>query len=76
GIWVGLCGELAGEPDAIPILLGLGLDEFSMAPTSIPRAKTILRNWSKAEATQLAKEVLDFDSAEDVRERVRTAQPK
>ncbi len=76
GIWVGLCGELAGEPDAIPILLGLGLDEFSMAPTSIPRAKTILRSWSKAEATQLAKEVLDFDSAEDVRERVRTAQPK
>ncbi|TET31648.1 MAG: phosphoenolpyruvate--protein phosphotransferase [Anaerolineales bacterium] len=76
GIWVGLCGELAGDPEAIPVLLGLGLDEFSMAPASIPRAKTILRRWSKADAVKLAEEVLDFDSAEDVRDRVRTAQPK
>ncbi|MGB2897115.1 MAG: phosphoenolpyruvate--protein phosphotransferase [Anaerolineales bacterium] len=76
GIWVGLCGELAGDPDAIPVLLGLGLDEFSMAPSSIPGAKTILRRWSKAEAAKLAEEVLDYDSAEDVRDRVRKAQPK
>jgi len=76
GIWVGLCGELAGDPEAIPVLLGLGLDEFSMAPASIPRAKTILRRWSKADAVKLAEEVLDFDSAEDVRDRVRTAQSK
>jgi len=76
GIWVGLCGELAGDPDAVPVLLGLGLDEFSMAPASIPHAKTILRRWSKADAEKLAEEVLDFDSAEDVRERVRTTQPK
>jgi phosphotransferase system enzyme I (PtsI) len=76
GIWVGLCGELAGDPEAIPILLGLGLDEFSMAPTSIPRAKTILRRWSKAKAAKLAEEVLDYDSAGDVRERVQKAQPK
>jgi phosphotransferase system enzyme I (PtsI) len=76
GIWVGLCGELAGDPEAIPVLLGLGLDEFSMAPASIPRAKTILRRWSKADAVKLAEEVLDYDSAEDVRERVRKAHPK
>ncbi|TET81061.1 MAG: phosphoenolpyruvate--protein phosphotransferase, partial [Anaerolineales bacterium] len=76
GIWVGLCGELAGDPAAIPILLGLGLDEFSMAPTSVPRAKTIIRLWSKVEAAKLAEEVLDYESAEDVRERVRKAQPK
>jgi phosphotransferase system enzyme I (PtsI) len=76
GIWVGLCGELAGDPEAIPVLLGLGLDEFSMAPASIPHAKTILRRWSKTEAAKLADEVLDYDSAENVRERVRTAQPK
>jgi phosphotransferase system enzyme I (PtsI) len=40
GIWVGLCGELAGDADAIPILLGLGLDEFSMAPASIRRRRS------------------------------------
>ena len=76
GIWVGLCGELAGDPDAIPILLGLGLDEFSMAPASVPHTKTILRCWSKAEAAKLAEEVLDYESAENVRERVRKTQPK
>lgn len=76
GIWVGLCGELAGDPAAIPILLGLGLDEFSMAPTSVPHAKTIIRLWSKVEAAKLAEEVLDYESAEDVRERVQKAQPK
>ena len=72
GIWVGLCGELAGDPDAIPVLLGLGLDEFSMAPVSIPRAKAILRKWSQAQASDLAKEVLDLDTADAVREKVRS----
>jgi phosphoenolpyruvate-protein phosphotransferase len=42
GRWVGLCGELATDPLAIPILLGLGLDEFSMAPASIPIAKQLI----------------------------------
>ena len=75
GIWVGLCGELAGDPDAIPILLGLGLDEFSMAPSSIPHAKAIIRSWSNSDAQSLATKVLDFDSAEAVREYVRSNQP-
>jgi phosphoenolpyruvate-protein phosphotransferase len=76
GIWVGLCGELAGDPDAVPILLGLGLDEFSMAPSSIPHAKAIIRSWSKSDAQSLAAEVLDLDSAEAVREYVRSNQPE
>lgn len=71
GIWVGVCGELAGDGDAVPVLLGLGLDEFSMAPAAIPRAKTIIRRWSLAEARQLAAEVINLDSARAVRERVR-----
>jgi phosphotransferase system enzyme I (PtsI) len=74
GIWVGLCGELAGDPDAIPVLLGLGLDEFSMAPASIPRAKAIIRGWSRERAGELAESVLDLDSAQEVRARVRAAQ--
>lgn len=75
GIWVGLCGELAGDPDAAPVLLGLGLDEFSMAPSSIPRAKRILRQWSQAAARQLAEQALALDSAEAVRQLVRAADP-
>ncbi len=75
GIWVGLCGELAGDPDAVPILLGLGLDEFSMAPSSIPHAKAIIRSWSKSDAQSLAAKVLDLDSAEAVREYVRSNRP-
>ena len=75
GIWVGLCGELAGDPDAVPILVGLGLDEFSMAPSSIPHAKAIIRNWSLGQAQQLAAHVVDLDSATAVREYVRKHDP-
>lgn len=75
GIWVGLCGELAGDPSAVPILLGLGLDEFSMSPGCIPHAKAVIRTWSKADASRLAQEVLDFDSAMQVREYVKARQP-
>ncbi|MGD2057968.1 MAG: phosphoenolpyruvate--protein phosphotransferase [Anaerolineales bacterium] len=71
GIWVGLCGELAGDPNAIPVLLGLDLDEFSMSPISIPRAKDVLRAWSTEDARILAEEVLDLDSGQAVRARVR-----
>lgn len=76
GIWVGVCGELAGDPEAVPILLGLGLDEFSMAPPSIPRAKAIVRRWSFADAHRLAAEVINLESAAAVRERVRARQPE
>jgi phosphotransferase system enzyme I (PtsI) len=71
GIWVGLCGELAGDADAIPILLGLSLDEFSMTPASIPRAKEIIRRWRVSDAQVLLDTVLDMDTAEDVRSFIR-----
>jgi phosphoenolpyruvate-protein kinase (PTS system EI component) len=67
GIWVGVCGELAGDPDAIPILVGLGVDELSMSPPSIPIAKEIVRDWSVSQAQSLAAQVLNLDSAETVR---------
>jgi phosphoenolpyruvate-protein phosphotransferase len=72
GIWVGLCGEMAGDPEAAPLLLGLGLDEFSMAPSSVPGAKTVLRRWSFAKAQELARQALDLPTAAEVRALVRS----
>ena len=71
GIWVGLCGELAGDPLAAPILLGLGLDEFSMNPPAIPAVKQAIARLTVAEAEAIAEAVLELDSAEAVREYVR-----
>jgi phosphoenolpyruvate-protein phosphotransferase len=75
GIWVGVCGELAGDTDAIPVLLGLGLDEFSMAPASIPHAKAVLRTWGVDTARQIAAAALQMESAEAVRSYVRAHPP-
>ena len=66
GICVGLCGEMAAEPMAIPILLGLGLDEFSMNPMSIPQAKGIIRKWDTRQAALLAKQALQCETPSDV----------
>ncbi len=71
GKWVGLCGELAGEPTATPILLGLGLDEFSMAPTRIPEIKKVLRNLHREDCVKLAQEVLRCSEAGEVVEKSR-----
>jgi phosphoenolpyruvate-protein kinase (PTS system EI component) len=51
------------------------LDEFSMAPSSIPRAKAIIRKWSLKGAKKLAAQTIKFDSAEAVREKVKNSQP-
>jgi phosphoenolpyruvate-protein kinase (PTS system EI component) len=75
GRWVGVCGELAGDPEAIPVLLGLGLDEFSMTPQAIPAAKAVIRRWSLAAARELAQRALQLDSAEAVRQMVRQTPP-
>jgi len=73
--WVGLCGELAGEPLAIPVLLGLGLDEFSMNPPAIPLAKQIIRALTLDEAREVALAALELDGPEDVRKLVRERVP-
>lgn len=70
GIWVGMCGEMAAEPLAIPILLGLGLDEFSMNPVSIPSVKSIVRTWDTRQAALLAEQALQCETADDVRKLV------
>lgn len=76
GKWVGVCGELAGEPLAIPILLGLGLDEFSMNPVMIPTIKQVLRDLTVSECQDLAEEALEFESADEVKDHVRQRIPE
>ncbi|QFT89787.1 Phosphoenolpyruvate-protein phosphotransferase [Bacillus sp. THAF10] len=66
GKWAGMCGEMAGDPIAIPILLGLGLDEFSMSATSILPARSQLRGISKEEAASYREEILSMGTAEEV----------
>jgi phosphoenolpyruvate-protein kinase (PTS system EI component) len=66
GKWVGMCGELAGMDKAIPILVGLGLDELSMAPGSIPAAKQLIRSFSSETARQIAAEALALGAAAEV----------
>jgi phosphocarrier protein FPr len=70
GIWVGLCGEFAGDPLATPILLGLGLDEFSMSGPAIPLVKQAIGQLTMADAQAIARAVLKLDSAEAVRQYV------
>jgi len=66
GIWVGMCGEVAGDPKLIPILIGMGLDEFSMSPISILRARWIIKNIKQAEMKEMAEKVINLPTAEDV----------
>ncbi len=67
GIWVGLCGEMAGDPLCTWLLLGMGLDEFSMNPVSLPEVKRLIRSITCADAEQIAREALSFGLAKEVR---------
>lgn len=75
GKWVGMCGELAGEPLATPILIGLGLDEFSMSPPMVPIIKQIIRNLNAKEMKPLAEHALQLDTPEAVQEYVKKKMP-
>ncbi|WP_163150097.1 phosphoenolpyruvate--protein phosphotransferase [Anoxybacillus sp. MB8] len=66
GKWVGMCGEMAGEQLAVPILLAFGLDEFSMSATSILRVRSQLKKLSKQEAEQVKNHILSLATAEEV----------
>ncbi|HDA2420518.1 TPA: phosphoenolpyruvate--protein phosphotransferase [Staphylococcus aureus] len=70
GKWTGMCGEMAGDETAIPLLLGLDLDEFSMSATSILKARRQINGLSKNEMTELANRAVDCATQEEVIELV------
>jgi len=68
GRWVGLCGEMAGDPVAVPLLLGMGLDEFSMSPSAIPAVKELIRRQDTNSCKEIATEALSQPSIKAVKE--------
>ena len=72
GKWAGMCGEMAGEPLAAPLLLGLGLDEFSMSATSVLAQRKLIRGLSKAEMEELANEAIQKSTMDEVVELVKS----
>ncbi len=76
GIWVGMCGELAGNPLAAPVLVGLGLDELSMSAPSIPAVKEAIRGLTLKGARETAVHVLSLPSAQAVQSYLQAQQTK
>ena len=70
GKWVGMCGESAGDQRMIPILLGFGLDEFSMSPISILPARKLITSVSYEDMKKFAGEVLSMGTAEEIKAHV------
>ncbi|HID7760877.1 TPA: phosphoenolpyruvate--protein phosphotransferase, partial [Clostridioides difficile] len=67
GKWAGMCGESAGDQKMIPILLGMGLDEFSMSPISILPARKLITSVKESDMKKLADEVLNMGTAEEIK---------
>lgn len=72
GKWTGMCGEMAGDATAIPVLLGLGLDEFSMSAISVLKARRQIKGLSQNEMRELANRALDCVSADEVEDLVQS----
>jgi len=72
GVWVGMCGEMAGMPLAIPLLIGMGIDELSMAPGSVPKAKEIIRNLDSRSLRGVWDKVKDLGTADEVKDYLTT----
>jgi phosphotransferase system enzyme I (PtsI) len=71
GIALGLCGEMGGDPLAVPLLVGLGLRRLSVSPRRIPEVKAVLRDLRLADLQQLVKECMALPTGEQVEERLR-----
>ncbi len=73
GKWLGVCGGLASDPDAVPILIGLGVDELSASVPALPSIKAEVRKWSKKECKDLAEQALGKANGAEVRAVVATS---
>jgi phosphotransferase system enzyme I (PtsI) len=65
-IWVGMCGEMAGDPILTPVLLGMGLDEISTSPVLLPEIKKIVRSLTYKEAKTIAEYALTLSTGQEV----------
>ena len=73
GKWTGMCGEMAGDQTAVPLLVGLGLDEFSMSASSILKTRSLMKRLDTKQMAELAdKAINDCDTADEVAELVKT----
>ena len=72
GIWVGVCGEMAGDPVLTPVLLGLGVDELSVAPPVVPQIKYLTRRLKMNEAQELAEFALSCEDSQQISARLET----
>ncbi|MBY0445033.1 MAG: hypothetical protein K2Q15_07490, partial [Burkholderiales bacterium] len=70
GKWVGVCGGIASDPAAVPLLIGMGVDELSVSVPAIPAVKALVRKLSKADCQKLAAEVLQMGTVAEVRARL------
>ena len=71
GLKVSVCGEMAGDPSVIPLLLGLGVDELSVSPSVIPQIKYLIRRLKMSEAKEIAQFALNCESAAETLKRSR-----
>ena len=71
-LWVGMCGEMSGEPIFTLLLLGMGLDRFSMSPPQVPIIKELMNNVNLKDAEGIANKVLSFSTAQEVEDYLHT----
>ena len=76
GVWVGMCGEMAGDPLATILLLGLGLDEFSVVPNMLPEIKKIIRSVKYSEAQKIARQVLALKTEVEIKDLLKSIMQK
>jgi len=75
GKWVGMCGEMAGDPQFVPLLLGMGLDELSVSVSVIPEIKKVVRLMPYDTAQKIAREAMGLKTSNDILKLIRDNVP-